>query len=118
MSKFSTLAEVLAPHADFVSNLARHCSCGTWHDHSLSAPHSRLAFSQHQAEVWRDACTSTPAEDLDRVPARSIVRSDAGTIACRFDGRNGVVFGDDRPFPWHNLALPAVVLWHPDWSES
>lgn len=53
------------------------------------------------------------AADLDRVPSGSVVRSSAGTIACRFDGRNGVVFGDERPFPWHKLALPAEVIWDP-----
>ncbi|MGE2733825.1 hypothetical protein [Mycolicibacterium vaccae] len=49
--------------------------------------------------------------ELELVPRGSVVRSDAGTIACRFDGRNGVVFGDDRPFPWHKLSLPVTVLW-------
>jgi hypothetical protein len=68
--------------------------------------------------AWREARTVRTVEDLDHVPARAIVRSEAGTIACRFDGRNGVVFGDDRPFPWHKLALPALLLWHPDWSQS
>lgn len=53
------------------------------------------------------------AEELDRVPVGAVVRSSAGTIACRFDGRNGVVFGDDRPFPWHKLALPAQLIWDP-----
>lgn len=54
---------------------------------------------------------------LELVPRGSVVRSDAGTIACRFDGRNSVVFGDDRPFPWHKLALPAVVLWTPNGDQ-
>lgn len=53
-------------------------------------------------------------EDLaTEVPDGSIVRSKAGTIACRFDYGTGVVFGDDRPFPWGSLQLPVTVLWSP-----
>lgn len=26
------------------------------------------------------------------------------------------VAGDDRPFPWPKLALPAVLLWSPEWG--
>lgn len=48
------------------------------------------------------------------VPDRAIVLSAAGTIACRFDYGTGVVFGDDRPFPWTTLQLPAAVLWEPE----
>ncbi|ANW63982.1 hypothetical protein BCA37_10585 [Mycobacterium sp. djl-10] len=51
------------------------------------------------------------AEDLDRVSTGSVVRSKAGTIACRFDALHGVVFGDDRPFQWRKLALPAQLIW-------
>lgn len=49
-------------------------------------------------------------EELGDVPVGAIVRSSAGTIACRFDALNGFVFGDDRSFPWARLALPATVL--------
>ncbi|ACZ29593.1 hypothetical protein Xcel_0554 [Xylanimonas cellulosilytica DSM 15894] len=54
------------------------------------------------------------AADLAAMPDGTVVRSDAGTIACRFDAQHGVVFGDDRPFPWATLRLPVVVLYRPD----
>lgn len=55
--------------------------------------------------------------ELELVPVGAIVRSEAGTIALRFDGVNGVVFGDDRPFRWHLLALPVTVLWTPNGDQ-
>lgn len=42
--------------------------------------------------------TITTTDDLDALPAGTVVRSDTGTIACRFDTDHGVVLGDDRPF--------------------
>lgn len=45
------------------------------------------------------------------VPIGTVVRADDGTIAARFDTERGVVFGDERPFPWAVLRAPAIVLW-------
>ncbi|WP_299091895.1 hypothetical protein [uncultured Microbacterium sp.] len=56
-----------------------------------------------------DSEISTVAQ-LQDVPIGTIVRSAAGTIASRFDQDNGVVFGDDRPFPWEMLQLPVTVV--------
>ena len=53
----------------------------------------------------------TTAVQLDALPVGTVVRATDGTIACRYDQRLGVVFGDDRPFPWSVLKPPAVVLW-------
>lgn len=50
---------------------------------------------------------------LKDLPVGVVVRSAAGTIACRADESAGVVFGDDRPFPWTSLMLPARVIWRP-----
>ena len=64
--------------------------------------------------AYRAALRVTTRDELDALPAGSVVQSDAGTIACRFDGVYGVVFGDDRPFLWDALALPALVLHIPE----
>jgi len=56
----------------------------------------------------------TTAEELDALPVGSVVRSAADTIAARYDSQRGVVFGDDRSFPWSNLNLPATVLYRPE----
>ena len=50
---------------------------------------------------------------LKDLPVGVVVRSAAGTIACRADESAGVVFGDERPFPWTSLMLPARVIWRP-----
>lgn len=58
--------------------------------------------------------TITTAEARDALPPGVIVRSAAGTIACRHDGGMGVCFGVERPFAWDQLALPLTVLYRPD----
>ena len=58
--------------------------------------------------------TITTAEARDALPPGVIVRSAAGTIACRHDGGMGVCFGVERPFEWDRLALPLTVLYRPD----
>ena len=56
----------------------------------------------------------TTVKELDALPLGVVVLSNAGTIACRAsEMTRGVVFGDDRSFPWVKLALPATVLWAP-----
>jgi hypothetical protein len=53
-------------------------------------------------------------EELDALPVGAVIRSIAGTIACRVEADQGTVFGDDRPFgPWNRLHLPITVLWVP-----
>jgi hypothetical protein len=53
------------------------------------------------------------AAGLAAVPRGAIVRSAKGTIACRYDELLGVVFGDERPFDWNRLSVPATLLWEP-----
>lgn len=54
----------------------------------------------------------TPGQ-LAALPTGAIVESAAGTVAARYDTRYGVVFGDERPFPWTDLELPVRVLRKP-----
>ncbi|WP_458317141.1 hypothetical protein [Mycolicibacterium brisbanense] len=60
-------------------------------------------------------------EELDALPPETIVKTQGGTVACRFYDRiHGVVFGDERPFKWpdHLVSeLPATVLWSPEASR-
>lgn len=53
----------------------------------------------------------TTPEGREAVPVGTVIHSADGTIACRYDATRGVVFGDDRSFPWKILALPLTVLW-------
>lgn len=68
--------------------------------------------------AWLQARTIETVEQLDAVPRGAIIRSDAGSIVCRYDAYHGVAFGEDRPFPWQILRLPALLVWHPDWSAT
>lgn len=130
-AEYPTLAEVVAKHADsWIEGMSylhlgisrpacRSCTCGRWVDDSPLAQFSRTSFSEHVQEVWREACTITTPEQLDALPPEVIVKSEGGTVACRYYDRvHGVTFGDERPFTWTVLAseLPAVVLWHPSWG--
>ena len=58
----------------------------------------------------RGVTFTLPADD---VPVGAVVRSPAGTIACRYDEGVGIVFGDDRPFERGALASPVHILWMP-----
>lgn len=73
---------------------------------------------RRQQEDDYDADTSltrgmllTDQAQLAALPPRCVVRAADGTIAARFDQHLGVVFGDDRPFQWSVLSVPALVLW-------
>lgn len=84
------------------------------HDDWDGAPNSvRIAYrglATAALAATDKAATITEAYALAEVPAGTVVRSAAGTIAARFDGYTGVMFGDDRGFPWRDLALPATIL--------
>ena len=56
----------------------------------------------------------TTSAERAALPVGTAIRSSAGTIACRFDEKRGVVFGSDYPFPWESLELPLTVLYRPD----
>lgn len=59
----------------------------------------------------------TTEEDREALPAGIIVRSATGTIACRHFSGVGVIFGDERPFPWESLTLPLTVIYIPGENE-
>lgn len=52
-------------------------------------------------------------EQLAALPTGTVVQSEAGTIASRYDEHHGVLFGVRGLFEWNRLALPAIVLWSP-----
>lgn len=120
-----TLAEVIEKHRwvsrSTTTRYVAACVCG-WEKDIVNTQRTGLQLhGEHVESVWRDACTITTVEQLDALPPESIVKSEGGSVACRFyDGIHGVTFGDERPFKWTVLAseLPAVVLWHPGWSAN
>lgn len=66
------------------------------------------------AAGWRPPARAIETDaELNDVPAGIVVRAKDGTIAARHPSGVGVVFGDDRPFPWSVLRAPATVLYEP-----
>lgn len=118
MSEFPTLAEVVAKHADFWiggESPHRSCTCG-WTDYGPRAQVSREQFAVHVREEWRDACTITTVEQLDALPVRCIVRWSHGSTdereAC------GWSWGPTAHDDFFADGDTALLIWHPDWSES
>ena len=85
--------------------------------------YSRLSHNCHRCRRTAESAVTAyldvahpvveTVQALKDLPVGVVVRSAAGTIACRADECNGVVFGDERPFPWTSLMLPARVIWRP-----
>lgn len=88
-----------------------------WHA-PIPVPPSVVAANLEAA--WRDACTIETREQLDALPAQSVIQSDASAT------------GDGNPWTWERFDegwfttafspagvpdLPARLLWHPDWGN-
>ena len=83
----------------------------------ISSRHTMGAVDAILAAGYRKPRTITTVEELDALPVGSVAHSAAGTIASRFDEHFGVVFGDERPFEWARLRLPATILYTPEAAE-
>ncbi|MES5383892.1 hypothetical protein ABVN64_30305 [Mycolicibacterium conceptionense] len=131
MSEFPTLAEVVAKHADFWiggDSPHRSCTCG-WTDYGPHAQVSREQFAEHVREAWMDACTITTVEQLRAISPTP--ESLSGALIKSFgDGLGGVLeLNDDGTWNDYDRAdgehidasevhLPALLIWHPDWSKA
>ena len=125
-AEFPTLVQVLRQHRVKVSHgryWVAQCSGCEW---TIDAPvgfraTALDAHEAHQAAAWREACTLRTAEQLEALPPETVIKTEGGSIACRHYTGVGVVFGDDRPFPWTSslvTELPGVVMWHPNWADQ
>lgn len=95
--------------ADLVLPVLEKCFDSDW-----NATYSEMVASIVLTAGYSKPRTISTVEELAIVKNGTVVRSDAGTIACRFDAERGVTLGDDRAFPWGVLALPVTVLWEPE----
>lgn len=69
--------------------------------------------------VWREACTIRTVEQLDALPEGAVVRR-FGFTPQVFERASDLwlVPGNDSPdYPGEHM-LPALLLWHPDWSDQ
>ncbi|MFV8169877.1 hypothetical protein [Mycolicibacterium peregrinum] len=140
MSEFPTLAEVVARHADtwhgekryYMQRITqpgfRSCTCGQWIDEDPAAQFSRKSFTVHVREAWADACTITTVEQLDALPMGAVIRTTEDRVALK----SGESWGNASGYrSWWSAAdgeefdcssdelddLPALLLWHPEWSK-
>lgn len=109
----ATLAEVLAKH--WTNNCWWHCDGGT--------AMSPATHAQHQAEMWREACTIRTVEQLDALPNHVVVLSADTWAWTRIDedgyspGEWWFPAGGEVGSSSDRIELPALLLWHPDWSR-
>ena len=61
--------------------------------------------------LLRPPARVTTEEARNALPVGHVVRSAAGSIACRVSETCGVILGDSRTFPWTLLQLPLTVLY-------
>lgn len=120
-AEFPSLADVVCKHRLTMTfrtdtDTGWQCDCG-WRPPEKPWC-TRTDHPEHVEQMWREARTIHTSDQLASLPRGTVVESAAETIGAHCGDQRGVVFGDDRPFGWQNLALPAVVLWHPDWSRK
>lgn len=112
------LQVVLATHQatrraiDSPTGSAWACLCGE--------PHS----AAHIAAAWREACTIRTVQELESLPFEVVVRDASGEVWAHSDTRLGLLYGfwiqpgEEVPSNGTMVALPALLLWHPDWDAS
>lgn len=116
MSEFPALAEVVDLVTDSQSPLRYRGGSGL----------ARLG--RNVAKAWRDACTITTVEQLRAISPTP--ESLSGALIKSFgDGLGGVLeLNDDGTWNDYDRAdgeridaaevhLPALLIWHPDWSK-
>ena len=115
-----SLLDVLKDHTvdrDSYSNLAA-CSCG-WQE--TGGPWW-LTHPQHQTAAWVEASTISTLEQLDALPADTVIRWDRGRgVASQVLQRGTADWlepGSDSTEPHGAHLLPAQLLWHPAWDAS
>ncbi|WP_255800887.1 hypothetical protein [Mycobacteroides abscessus] len=74
------------------------------------------------AAAWREACTIRTLEQLDLLPDGSVIRWDRGPFEepqvlerCVVDWLEP---GNDCSEPHGAHLIPALLLWHPEWSDQ
>lgn len=115
-SAWPRLQDVLAAHPPNRSSYGQLAACEgcNW---SSEAGDWWVTHAAHQAEVWRAACTISTADQLDALPEHSVVRDADGDLMTKgFGDGTWFAMGIDERFYTGDVAAPALLVWHPDWS--
>jgi len=126
-TKHPSLSQVLADHQLSGDSRFSHkngqsmvqwpkCACG-WSDHPNRHP-------EHVEQMWREARTITSSEQLDALPAGTVIRDHQSEFGCIFeksaDGEGEVPWWHDGE-PHYDLTeinLSALLIHHPDWDTE
>lgn len=123
--QFPSLSDILAAHSirqDYNHPAWGKCRCGFdpdpgWDDDAMTDEeiNSWPSQSQHQADMWREACTVTTVEQLDAPPDGCVVRDQRGLL---WETDQGHMYAASYAMPMciKTVALPAVIVWHPEWE--
>lgn len=137
--QFPSLSDVLAAHSirqDYNHPAWGKCRCGfdpdpDWDDDAMTEEESNSwpSHSQHQADMWREACTVTMVEQLDALPDRTVILDSDDTVLRRnpwhsespvkwypFDGDEA--YERDFGITADAIEFPARVIHNPDWETK
>lgn len=122
-NKFPSLAEVVRKHrlveymlSDDPWATRYACECG-WQSTEMAA--TNTAHPEHVEQMWLEARTIRTVEQLDVLPHESIIKRDQPRSVPLYKLGHMWSFGSHL-ISGDQLAqhLPALLLWHPDWSAS
>lgn len=121
--QFPSRSEVLAKHLRYHDRPDRgewrvFCSCESrkWFTEAIEVI-SDETYIAHVERRWREACTATTVEQLDALPDGCVVRDQRGLL---WETDQGHMYAASFAMPMciKTVALPAVIVWHPEWEES
>ncbi|HVX56255.1 MAG TPA: hypothetical protein VHA37_00860 [Candidatus Saccharimonadales bacterium] len=120
VTEFPSLAQVLAKHQRTALYWFRSsCECGWSQDLHNTYKTCTQLHAEHQADMWREVCTITTVEQLDQLPAGSILRdANEFTFEKSPDGEGDTPWWyDGDPHDIGEIDLPARLLHNPGWNQ-
>lgn len=89
------------------------CECGWEKTVHNTRKTTGALHEQHQLDMLREAATVRTVEQLEALPAMSVVR-DAFATVWEKDAKQWSRTGCEFDHPVSEVGLPALVLWQPE----
>ena len=121
--QFPSHSDVLAQHLRYHDRPDRgewrvFCSCESrkWFTEPIEVVNDET-YIAHVERVWREACTVKTVEQLDALPVGCVVRDQRGLL---WETDHGHMYAASYAVPMciKAVALPAVIVWHPEWEAK
>lgn len=120
MSETPSLAKVVGLHQAVYATFSQNyvCTCDEWAD-TDRRNNGHLTHGEHVQAVWRELCTIETVEQLDALPEQAVVRNIAFGVVfeCTVENDGSVVWSSTSGLERPTVMLPALVIFHPDWSQ-